>query len=100
MCSTGTLIIVVFLYYSDVRRKNIIGQRVRKGRKESGITQMELAAQLQLLDVPIDRSGIAKLESGRRPASDIEVYAIAKILKVPIPWLFEESNNPLELLEP
>jgi len=96
----GNTYIVVFLYYSDVRRKNIIGQRVRKGRKESGITQMELAAQLQLLDVTIDRSGIAKMESGRRPASDIEVYAIAKILKVPIPWLFEESNNPLESLEP
>jgi len=96
----GNTYIAVILYYSDVRRKNIIGQRVRKGRKESGITQMELAAQLQLLDVTIDRSGIAKLESGKRPASDIEVYAIAKILKVPIPWLFEESNNPLESLGP
>jgi transcriptional regulator with XRE-family HTH domain len=54
---------------------------------------MELAAQLQLLGIIIDRSGIAKLESGRRPASDIEIAAIAKILKVPISWLFEDSGE-------
>jgi len=74
-----------------MRRKNIVGPRVRKARKESQVTQMELAAQLQLLGISIDRSAIAKLESGRRPASDIEVAAIAKVLKVPISWLFEED---------
>jgi len=74
-----------------MRRKNIVGPRVRKARKESQVTQMELAAQLQLLGISIDRSAIAKLESGRRPASDIELAAIAKVLKVPISWLFEED---------
>ena len=74
-----------------MRRKNIVGPRVRKARKESQVTQTELAAQLQLLGISIDRSAIAKLESGRRPASDIEVAAIAKVLKVPISWLFEED---------
>jgi len=59
---------------------------------------MELAMQLQLMGINIERSGIAKLESGRRPASDIEVAAIAKILKVTIPWLFEESNSTLTSL--
>ena len=81
-----------------VRRKNIIGSRVRKARRESRITQIELATQLQLMGVIIDRSGIAKLESGTRPASDIEIAAIAKVLKVTIPWLFEESNNLLNSL--
>jgi len=74
-----------------MRRKNIVGPRVRKARKELQVTQMGLAAQLQLLGISIDRSAIAKLESGRRPASDIEVAAIAKVLKVPISWLFEEA---------
>lgn len=95
MCSLGTLIDGILFYYSLVRRKNIIGSRVRQARKESQITQMELASRLQLLGITIDRSGIAKVESGRRPASDIEVAAIAKVLKVPIPWLFEESDNLL-----
>jgi len=60
---------------------------------------MELAARLQVLGITIDRSGIAKLESGRRPASDIEVAAIAIVLKVPIPWLFEDSNELFSRLE-
>jgi transcriptional regulator with XRE-family HTH domain len=94
----GNTIDGIFSYHSLVRRKNIIGSRVRKARKESRITQMELAARLQLLGMTIDRSGIAKLESGRRPASDIEVAAIARVLKVTIPWLFEESNNLLDSL--
>lgn len=93
MCSMRTLLNEIIFYYSLVRRKNIVGSRVRMARKGSGITQMELAAQLQLLGITIDRSGIAKLESGRRPASDVEIVAIAKVLKVTIPWLFEESNN-------
>jgi len=100
MCFLRTLLREVFFYYSLVRRKNIVGSRVRKARKESGITQMELAARLQVLGITIDRSGVAKLESGRRPASDIEVAAIAKVLKVPIPWLFEESNDLLDSLGP
>ncbi len=95
MCYVRTLIDGIFSYYSLMRKKNIIGSRVRKARRESRVTQMGLAAQLQLLGIAIDRSGIAKLESGRRPASDIEVAAIAKVLKVSIPWLFEESNNLL-----
>lgn len=79
-----------------MRRKNVVGSRVRKARRDSRITQIQLATQLQLMGVVIDRSGIAKLESGRRPVSDIEVAAIAKILKVSIPWLYEESNSILD----
>jgi transcriptional regulator with XRE-family HTH domain len=52
------------------------------------------------MGITIDRSGVAKLESGRRPASDIEIAAIAKVLKAPIPWLFEESNDLLDSLGP
>ena len=76
-----------------MQRRNIVGLRIRKVRKGLKITQMELAAQLQLLGITIDRSGIAKIEGGRRPVSDIEVAAIARILKVSISWLFEDSNQ-------
>jgi transcriptional regulator with XRE-family HTH domain len=69
--------------------KNIIGSRVRKARKESKITQMELAARLQVVGVNIERPAISKLESGNRPVTDIEVAALAEALKVPISWLFE-----------
>jgi hypothetical protein len=54
---------------------------------------MELAARLQVLGIRIDRSGIAKPESGRRPVSDIEVVALSEVLKVPISDLFEGSKH-------
>ena len=79
-----------------MRTKNIVGPRIRQARKEKGVTQMGLAAKLQLLGVTIDRSGIAKLETGRRPVSDIEIAAIAKVLQVDILWMFEKRDSMLD----
>jgi len=93
MCSLGTLGRQFFSIIHFVRTKNIVGSRVRQARKQAGVTQMDLAARLQLLSITIDRSGVAKLESGRRPASDVEVAAISKILNVPILWLFEAADE-------
>ena len=72
-------------------KKNIVGSRIRKARKQSRITQMELAARLQVLGIRIDRPAISKVETGNRPVTDIEIDAIAKVLKVPVSWLFEEN---------
>ena len=53
---------------------------------------MELAGQLQLLGIRMDRATIAKIELGLRPLSDIEIIAIAKILKTNVNLLFSESE--------
>ena len=79
-----------------MRKKNIIGSRIRKARRDSHFTQMKLATQMQLLGVRIDRAGIAKIETGIRPVSDIEITAIAKILQVSLLSLFEESGENLK----
>ena len=80
-------------------RKNIVGIQLKAARKTAKLSQMKLAAELQLMGVKIDRSSIAKLESGRRPLSDIEIIAIAKILKTPIPELFKDSDRLLTQLD-
>jgi len=72
-----------------VQRKNIIGSHVRRARKASNITQRDLVAQLQVLGIKIDQAGLSKLENGNRPVTDIEIAAIAKLLKVPVSRLFE-----------
>jgi transcriptional regulator with XRE-family HTH domain len=74
-----------------VEKKNIVGAHVRQARKAAKppITQKDLVARLQTEGIIIDQSGLSKLESGRRPVTDIEVAALAKALKVPITWLFE-----------
>lgn len=75
-----------------MRSKNIIGPKIRVARINALISQEKLAARLQVLGIRIDRSAIAKIETGRRPVSDIEIAAIADILAVQIPWLFTDSK--------
>jgi transcriptional regulator with XRE-family HTH domain len=65
---------------------------IRKARKDAHMAQMELASQLQLLGIKIDRPTIAKIELGIRPLSDIEIIAISKVLKISPNSLFEESE--------
>jgi len=76
-------------------RNNLIGENVRLARLNSNpiITQQELAAKLQLDDFNINRSGIAKIESGYRHVTDIELVKIAKVLNVTTSWLLGEKNN-------
>ncbi len=75
--------------------KNIIGEKIRQARKERRITQAVLAAKLQLLGIMIDRTAIAKLESGRRPVTDIEIAGISKVLEVDILSMFEGTDSIL-----
>ena len=75
-------------------KKNIVGPRVKQARKAAKpqITQLDLVARLQSLGLSIDQSGLSKIENGQRPVSDIEVAALAKALKIPISWLFSETE--------
>ncbi len=75
------------LPYGD---KNICGANIERIRKEKGMKQLEVVAQLQVMGIDINPSSYSKLEGQRRLASDIEVQAIARILDVPIEVLFEE----------
>ena len=79
-----------------MQKKNIIGPHIYKARKTSKITQKDLVAQLQVLGIKIDQAGLSKLENGNRPITDIEIIAIARILKVPVSRLFEGSSNMLK----
>ena len=76
------------LPYGD---KNICGANIERIRREKGLKQLEVVAQLQVAGVDINPSSYSKLEGQRRLASDIEVQAIARILDVPIETLFAEE---------
>ena len=76
-------------------RKNVVGIRIREVRKAANYSQMRLAAEMQLLGIKMDRTGIAKIESGRRPLLDIEIIAISKILHTTIHELFKDTDMQL-----
>jgi len=74
-----------------VETKNVVGARVRQARRAAKppVTQLDLVARLQLLNVNVDQSAISKIEKGQRPVLDYEVIALAQALKVTVSWLLE-----------
>lgn len=64
-----------------------IGQRIARAREELGLTQAELAGEVG----GIDRTAVAKIESGRRKISASELVRVAAALDRPIDWFVSES---------
>jgi len=76
----------------------VVGPRVRQARKLATphVSQVDLAARLQLLGLKVDQSGVSKIEQGRRPVLDLEVVALAKALGISAAWLLGEVDTPTE----
>lgn len=72
--------------------KNISGARIESLRKQRKMKQADLASQMQTLGVDINPSSLSKLEGQQRVATDLELRAIAQVLKVSI----DELVPPLE----
>lgn len=71
--------------------KNIIGGRLRALRKENNLTQGELAAKMQTLDINIDQQMISKIENNARIVTDYELACLCQVLRVTVndmPWDF------------
>ena len=63
-----------------------MGPRIALAREDLGLTQAELAGELGL-----DRTAIAKVESGKRKISATELVRLAAVLDRPIDWFVVES---------
>lgn len=70
---------------------NIIGENVKLARERNGWTQEQLAAKCNLLEWPISRGTLAKIESKVRRVTDVEVKLLALALKTNINNLFENE---------
>lgn len=73
-------------------KKNICGNRVREARQKLRLSQSELAAQLQINGIILERDSISRIEAGTRFVADYEVRVLAEILKVDIVWLLSEDD--------
>ena len=73
-------------------KKNICGNRVREARQKLRLSQSELAAQLQINGINLERDSISRIEAGTRFVADYEVRVLAEILKVDIVWLLSEED--------
>lgn len=75
----------------DGQKMNLIGENVAKRRKELRMSQQKLSNQLELYAVYVCRGSISRIEDRSRTVTDIELYAIAKVLDVEIGDLFDKS---------
>lgn len=62
--------------------KNIIGKMVTEYRKKENLSQGELAAKMQLMNVNIDQQMISKIEKNQRQVTDYEFACFCKCLNV------------------
>lgn len=68
-------------------KKNICGERIHEARCKLRLTQSDLAAQLQVSGIIIERDSISRIEIGTRFVSDYELREFSRILKVSVGWL-------------
>lgn len=68
-------------------KKNICGDRIHEARCKLRLTQNDLAAQLQVNGIIIERDSISRIEIGTRFVADYELRELSKILKVTVNWL-------------
>ena len=72
---------------------NIIGDNVKKIRKQRGWTQDQLTAKCNLVGFNISRGTLAKIESKVRRVVDSEVQLLAMALQITIDELFSNDDT-------
>ena len=63
---------------------NICGRKVAEYRKIMRISQRQLADQLQILGLDVDKNAIQRIEAGKRFVTDIEIVFLSKALKITV----------------
>ena len=74
--------------HMGTRASEAIGRRIKVAREDFGLTQEELAH-----DVQLDRSALAKIETGARKVSALELAQIADRLDVRLEWFVEDAPS-------
>ena len=75
----------------DSNKKNLIGRNLKKLRTERNMSQQDLSAKLELLGVYVCRRSVSRIEDHSRTVTDIELFAIADVLRVKIDELYQKQ---------
>ena len=62
--------------------KNIVSEKVKARRIELKLSQADVAAKLQTMNVNIDQQMISKIEKNKRQVTDFEVACLCKCLSI------------------
>lgn len=78
--------------------KNVIGRTLYKIRSEKHISQTDLAARMQVMNVNIDQQMISKIEKNQRQVTDYEFACFCVCLKVSPNELLSEFYDIVDKL--
>lgn len=74
------------IYYHN-GRSNICGPQVREKRLHLGLSQEQLAAQIQIAGLDITQRAVSRIETGNRVVPDYELIYLSKALDIPVSYL-------------
>ena len=77
----------------DGSDKNMVGDRVLALRLARGLSQQLLSDRLETLAIYICRGSISRIEDKQRTVTDIELYGLSQVLRVPIQAFFEPEEE-------
>ena len=84
----------MFINKSTDGKNNICGTQVAKYRKAQKKSQRELADELQLMGLDVDKNAIQRIEAGKRFVTDIELVYLCKVLGITLEELvFGNQGN-------
>ena len=72
---------------------NIVGRNIERLRKGRNIKQKDFIAKIQVMGCDMNPTSYSKLEGQLRLATDKEIYAISKVLKVSVDDLFNDKTS-------
>ena len=74
-------------------KSNLAGDIIRKYRLQNNLSGEELAEQLQLKGLDVDRSYIFRIEKGKAIIKDFELIYICEVLEIDYNELRDELNK-------
>ena len=74
----------------DGEKKNLIGANLKRIRTQLHMSQQQLSDKLELQGVYVCRGSVSRIEDCSRTVTDIELYAIARVLGVTPDELYSE----------
>lgn len=82
----------VKLYKYCNGRSNASGQKIKELREAAGLSQEQLAAQIQLAGLNLNQKAISRIETGDRVVPDFELIFFSEVLAVPICTLLNKDK--------
>lgn len=73
--------------------KNLIGKRLRKLRTDKNLSQRDLARELQLIGIDMDKNVITRIETDKRYVTDFELQALKEIFDVSYDYLIDGKEH-------